>query len=92
MESTQLRASCTVGPGRPSGLPHCWFTGSQNNPRGFLGLAGQARTTSLIHSSGEGEQLTPLKAAIRAQFTEPLLSSSQGSCDYRLGANPLLTG
>lgn len=54
-------------------MAHLWLYGSQNNPKGFLGLAGQAGTTSLIQTSwGMGEHLTPLKAAIRAQFKETL--------------------
>lgn len=54
-------------------VAYLWLYGSQNNPKGFLGLAGQAGTTSLIQTSwGMGEHLTPLKAAIRAQFKETL--------------------
>lgn len=73
MESAWLRTWRTSVLKEHQSLTHHWLYGSQNNPKEFLGLAGQAGTTSLIHTSwGMGEHLTPLKAAIRAQFTETL--------------------
>lgn len=67
-DSAHSRSSRSISPWPISGS-----MGARTNPKGFLGLAGQAGTTSLIQTSwGMGEHLTPLKAAIRAQFKETL--------------------
>ena len=77
MESTRLRASCTVGPGRTL-VPDPSL--AQWEPEQSWGIPGPGRAgwDNLADSEqwaggGMGEQLTPLKAAIRAQFTETLL-------------------
>lgn len=75
----------------PRGTSATAPTMALGGPRPGVGGADQDNLTD-SHQLGDGSHLTPLEAAIRAQFKEMLGWLFPDRCDYRLRAKELLTG